>query len=139
MKTILQDQNKFVLRAVIGEDVMEAVKQFCEEKGIEAAWFSAIGAAKEAVIAKYNIVEKKYESKEFIQELEIDHVIGDISLKDGEVFVHAHGSLSDTVMQMYGGHIQKLVVGVTCEIFLEKFNGKIERAFDEETGLHLME
>jgi uncharacterized protein len=138
MKTILQNNNTYIVRAVIGEDVMEVVKTFCKEQSIESAWFSAIGAAKESTLAKYNIHAKEYESKEFTQELEIDHVIGNVTLKDGELFVHAHGSLSDNQMNMVGGHIQKLVVGVTCEIFLEKLEGTISRAFDEETGLHLM-
>jgi uncharacterized protein len=139
MKLILQNNNTYVLRAVIGEDIMKAVRQFCVEQNIQAAWFSAIGAAKEVNIAKYNIHKKEYESKELGQELEIVNILGNVTLKDGEQFVHAHGTFSDEEMRTYGGHINKAVVGVTGEILLEKLEGRIERMYDQETGLNLMQ
>lgn len=139
MKLILQDKNEYVLKVSVGEDVMGELKMFCREQGIEAASFFAIGAAKEIQIAWYNIHKKEYVKRDVQQELEIASLLGNVAVMDGETLVHAHGSFSDENMQMMGGHINKLVVGAACEIVLTKLEGKIEKAFDEETGLNLMQ
>lgn len=145
MKLILQDKNKYVLKVSVGEEVMSELRAFCEEQGIEAASFFAIGAAKEIQIAWYNIHKKEYVKRDVQQELEIVSLLGNVATMDdlpageaGETLVHAHGSFSDENMQMMAGHVNKLVVGAACEIVLQKLEGKIEKAYDEETGLHMM-
>ena len=72
-------------------------------------------------------------------ELEIVSLLGNIAWKQDEVIAHAHGSFSNQQMQVVGGHVAKLVVGAACEIMLEKFEGHIEKAFDEKIGLNLMQ
>ena len=138
MKVILQDKSKYVLKAEVGEDVMGELKVFCKEQGIKAASFFAIGAAKEISIAWFNIHKKEYVKKDVQQELEIVSLFGNVAVTEGEIIVHAHGSFSDENMQLVGGHVDKLIVGAACEIVLEKLEGKIEKAYDEETGLNLM-
>jgi len=146
MKLILQDKNKYVLKANVGEEVMEELKAFCQGQGIEAASFFAIGAAKEIKIGWYDIQAKEYTWKEVQEKLEIVSLLGNVAVmgdppasEAGDTLVHAHGSFSDKNMQLIGGHVAKLVVGAACEIFLTKYEGKIEKAYDEETGLNLMQ
>lgn len=117
---------------------MTELRAFCKEQGIEAASFFAIGAAKELSIAWYDIHKKEYVKKEIQQELEIISLLGNVAVMDGEVIVHAHGSFSDENMQLLAGHVTKLIVGAACEIVLEKFEGTIEKTYDDETGLNLM-
>ena len=138
MRLILQDRNKYVLKAGVGEDAMAELKVFCKENTIHAASFFAIGAAKELSIAWYDIHKKEYVKKEIQQELEIISLLGNVAVMDGEVIVHAHGSFSDENMQLLAGHVTKLIVGAACEIVLEKFEGTIEKKYDDETGLNLM-
>jgi len=145
MKVILQDKNKYVLKVSVGEDVILELKTFCHDQGIQAASFFAIGAAKEINIAWFDVNKKEYVQKEIQQELEIISLLGNVAvgnglpaLVEGEVIVHAHGSFSDKDMQVMAGHVNKLIVGAACEIVLEKFEGKIEKAYDDETGLNLM-
>jgi len=138
MKLILQDKNKYVLKAEVGEDVMNELKVFCTEQRIEAASFFAIGAAKEIRIAWFDIHKKEYVQREIQQELEIISLLGNVAVGNGEVIVHAHGSFSDKDMQVMAGHVTKVIVGAACEIVLEKLEGKIEKAYDSETGLKLM-
>ena len=139
MKLILQDKNKYVLKIGVGEDVIEELKTFCQDLGIKAASFFAIGAAKEIQIAWYNTHKKEYVKRDIQQELEIVSLLGNVAVMDEEVVVHAHGSFSDENMQTIAGHVNKLVVGAACEIVLERLEGKIEKAYDEETGLNLMQ
>lgn len=138
MKVILRDKNKYVLRVSLGEDVILELKTFCEDQRIEAASFFAIGAAKEIQIAWYNIHKKEYVKRDIQQELEIISLLGNVAVENGEVIVHAHGSFSDENMQVMAGHVNKLIVGAACEIVLTKLEGKMEKSYDNETGLKLM-
>jgi predicted DNA-binding protein with PD1-like motif len=138
MKLILQDKNRYVLRANINEEVIGALQELCREHGIKAGKFFAIGAAKELKLGWYDVDMKEYTWQEFAEKLEIVSLLGNIACKGDEVVAHAHGSFSSENMQMVGGHVAKLVVGAACEIMLEKLEGRIEKAYDEQTGLNVM-
>lgn len=139
MKVILQDKNTYVLKAGVDEEVIGALQEFCREQKIEAGKFFAIGASKELRLGWYDVDTKEYTWQEFNEKLEIISLLGNIAWKGDEVIAHAHGSFSNKRMQVVGGHVAKLVVGAACEIILEKLEGRIEKAYDEEAGLNLMQ
>jgi predicted DNA-binding protein with PD1-like motif len=63
---------------------------------------------------------------------------GDVSLKDGHPFIHAHITLSDKSGKAYGGHLAPGTVVFACEFKLEVFEDPgIKREFHEATGLPL--
>jgi hypothetical protein len=138
MKIILHDGKKYVLRCDRYEDVIEELKKFCRAKKINAAGFWAIGAAAEVELAHYDVDKKRYSNKVLRQKLEIDSLIGNIAMMDGRVIIHAHGVFSDLAMQAAAGHVNRLIVAATCEIFLDVSKGKIRRQYDKETGLNLI-
>ena len=55
------------------------------------------------------------------------------------MLIHMHGTFSDKEYRVYGGHINKMVVSGALELRMEVFQGSIEKAYDEETGLNLMQ
>ena len=59
--------------------------------------------------------------------------------KDGEFYAHLHMSAGDTEGRVLGGHLNEAVISATCELVLEIMDGTVERRFDPETGLNLME
>ena len=138
MEIILHDKKKYVLRFDKGEELVEGLIKFCEGEKIEAGWFFGIGAVSEIIISHYDVDTKKYSDKEYKEKLEIVSLLGNIAKKDNETIIHAHGSFSNPEMQVSAGHVKKLIVGPTCEIVLEKFDGKLEREYSDETGLNLM-
>ena len=139
MKLIVQDKNKYVLSADVDEEVIESLAKFCRQENIDAAKFFAIGAAKELKLGWYDADAKEYAWKEFSEKLEIISLLGNVSWKENEVIAHAHGSFSNREMELVGGHVAKLVIGGACEIVLEKLEGRVEKVYDEETGLYLMQ
>jgi uncharacterized protein len=139
MKLILKEGKKYVLRCDRGEDVIQELKKFCLAKKIGAAFFSAIGAASEVELAHYDFDKKRYSNKVLRQKLEINSLIGNIALLDGQIIVHGHGVFSDFSMQAQAGHVNKLIVAATCEIILEISKGKILRQHDKDIGLNLMQ
>ena len=138
MKVILQEKNTYILKVGVGEEVLGALKAFCRKEGIEAAHFSCIGAASEAELWWYDLKRKEYEKKIFQTDLEIVSMTGNIALKEGEIIVHAHGVMADREYKTVGGHIASMVISGAGEIVLEKMSGRMDRAYDEETGLHLL-
>lgn len=138
MKIIIQKTDDYLLRFDRGEEVFALLKNFCNEQKITAASFQAFGAVEEVTISYYDLATKTYLDQTFHEDLEIVSVLGNISVRQDAIVVHAHGSFSDRAMQVRGGHIKKMIISATCELTLQKFEGKIERKYDEGTGLNLM-
>ncbi len=138
MEIISSGKDHYILRLAYGEELRQALENFCAENSIKAAWFNAIGATKEAEIAVYNLQAKKYDTKQFSEMMEIVGVIGDISVMDNKPFMHAHGTFARPSFEVIGGHIMKCVISATCEIYLWNLGGRMDRKQDEFTGLHLL-
>lgn len=139
MKIILSEGDKYVLRFEVGDELLSGLEDFCKNRDIHSAFFYGLGAAKEGTIASYYLEEKKYAYDELDGEYEIGNVTGNVSEMDGDLIVHAHGSFGFKDKPARIGHINKLVVAATCEIFLTVFKNGIRRGPDQETGLNLME
>jgi hypothetical protein len=72
--------------------------------------------------------------------LEIVSCLGNISIKEGKIFAHAHVVVSDEKANAYGGHVMPgCLIGVTGELVLFEATGiKLSRRFDEKTKLFLL-
>lgn len=121
-----------------GQQVAGEIIAFCRKKKISSAYFSAIGAVSSAEIAFYDINAKKYSFKTFSEDLEICSMAGNVAVMKGELVLHAHAAFSDRKMETKGGHLKDAVVSGTCEVFLVPLKERLEREFDEGTGLNLI-
>ena len=52
--------NTYMLRIDYGEEILQSLKQMCEQEGIRLAQVSAIGAVDHAVVGVYDLQEKRY-------------------------------------------------------------------------------
>lgn len=138
MKVILEERNRYVLRFDTGENMVRGITDFCEEHGIAGAYFNAIGACGELILAYYHLPDRHYEDHELKENLEIVSMYGSIALGDDRtVIMHAHGVFSKRNLETVGGHVKKLVVSVTGEVVLIKLSGAITRGYDASTRLNL--
>ena len=119
------------------EEVITSLTKLCEEENIKLASISGIGAAKEVQIGLYDVLNKEYHSKVFNGMFEITSLLGTLTEKDNKPYFHLHINFADETYQTLGGHLNKCVIGATCEIILIKSEGKVERKFDEEIGLNV--
>ena len=39
--------------------------------------------------------------------------------------------------EVFGGHLNRAIVSATCEMIISTIDGKVDRIFDESTGLNL--
>ena len=117
------------------EKVMDTLTRFCIDKGISNAKLSGIGAVKETEIGAYDTIKKEYIRKEYSDILELVSFKGNITLKDGSPFPHAHVVLSDHNMSTAGGHLFETTVAAVGEFFLMEFDNDAYRELNEDVGL----
>jgi len=125
-------------RLLEGEDLLEAITQIAMKSKIRAGFFFLIGTLRSAKLGFYQ--DGEYLPIEMKQELEIVSCLGNISIKEGKAFPHAHIAVSDEKGKVFGGHAMPgCMVGVTAELVLVEALGlKITRQFDEITRLSLL-
>lgn len=138
MKLLLKDDQRYFLRFDSGEEVLGCLKKFLTNENIFASAFNAIGASKTAELSYFNLETKKYQNKIFEEDLEIVSLTGNSGVLDREVVLHSHTVLSKNDFSTVGGHVIKLVVSATCEMFLIKLDGRMERKLDLESNLNLL-
>lgn len=63
---------------------------------------------------------------------------GNVSLKDGEPFVHVHVVLSRKDMTTLGGHLIKGRVNPFIELVIEETTNIGQMVFDENIGLYVL-
>lgn len=129
---------RFVLSLDNHVEVSEALAAFCREKDIRAGVVGGLGAICEATFRFLDPATKKYVDKTFGEQMEITNLTGNISRKDGQVYLHLHVTASRRDYTCIGGHLLTARINGACELFVESFHGvEIGRRFDEETGLNL--
>ncbi|MFO8031417.1 MAG: DNA-binding protein [Desulfohalobiaceae bacterium] len=134
----IQAGQSFVFRLPHGEDLLQALGDICREKGVQTGRVEVIGAVQSAAVAYYDQEKQEYARLELPGEWEILSCLGNISLKQGEVIVHAHITLSDSQGRVYGGHLVPGCSIFAGEGFIQEFQGaRLERDFDSTTGLPL--
>jgi hypothetical protein len=131
--------NTYAVRILKGEDVIEKIKQLLIDESIQTGTLTGLGAADFIEIGIYDTVEKIYKTKVYKGAYEVTSLIGNISTKDGEPYMHIHINFSDSDNNVYGGHLVKCVIAVTSEIFITVLNGTIERKLDENIGGYMMD
>ena len=132
----LKLKGTFIIRAEHNLDLIQFITDFAEKEKITSATFSAIGAFKKAILGYYDQEKHKYLERMIGLPQEIASCMGNLSLKDGKPFVHAHVVLSGENGETHAGHLIGGVV-FAAEIHLQEFDFKLERKYDEVTGLSL--
>jgi predicted DNA-binding protein with PD1-like motif len=127
----------FLVRAEHDSDIIGFVTELAKKQKIESAVFTAIGALKSAKLGFYDQEKQRYLETTLGAPQEIACCIGNVSLKEGEAFVHAHAVLADQEGNVKAGHLLEGRV-FAAEIHLtELVGGKISRTRDAMTGLSL--
>jgi predicted DNA-binding protein with PD1-like motif len=134
------DKSLVICRIDRDQEIISVLKEIVRKQNIYGGFFKGIGAVKDVILSYYDLSSKQYIDKEFKGEYEIVSLLGNISYiyATDEVLVHAHMAISDKNFVVYGGHLKKAIVSVTCELFILTLNDKLERVFNEEIGLYLL-
>lgn len=130
--------NPFLVRLPKGDDLLEAMTRAFEERSVSSASFTLIGAVTDAVLGYYDFETRSYKNREFKGDFEIVSCMGNVSLKDGKIFVHAHISLAGKDYGCIGGHLMPGATIFAAELMATPVPGEAHvREMDEPTGLAL--
>ena len=128
----------YIIRLDRGEEVLSSLAAFCRAEQITLGSVEALGAADRVVIGLYDVAAREYHKHLFEGPMEITSLLGNISTKDGEVYLHLHINLCREDMSVIGGHLNECRISATCEMFVRRLEGTVERRLDtEETRLNL--
>jgi uncharacterized protein len=127
------------IRVDRGEEIVSSLKQVCEQEQVKCGSITGLGAVGHAVLGLYRVAEKKYFSNTFDGEMELTSLTGNVSEKDGEIYLHFHATVAKADGTVLGGHLSEAVVSGTGEIFLQVIDGRLGRRTDPETGLNLFD
>ena len=120
------------------EEIISALGQFCEDEDIQAAEISGLGAVSEATLRFLDPATKQYVDKRFEEQMEISNLCGNVSRRDGKVYLHVHLSLGRRDYSLVGGHALCATINGACELFVRVLEGQHpQRIFDPQTGLNL--
>jgi len=128
---------ELIVRLKHDADLVQTMTELVRSRGIEAGSFTAIGALKRARLGYYDQKNHEYRELKIDSPHEMASCVGNVSLKDGEPFIHAHVVLADETGNTKAGHLLEGVV-FAAEVHLRQLEGpRLERKYDEVTGLSL--
>ena len=126
-----------VARLDHGTDIIGQITDLAKEKEIKTGFLSVMGALSRAELGYYDQVSQKYCKIQIEEPVELVSCLGNVSLRDGQPFVHAHAALSDRAGRVCGGHLNSGTV-FAAELYMQELLGmNLERVPDSITGLNL--
>ena len=134
-----REESGYLIRLSRGDRLFDSIISFGESEKIDSAFFSGIGAVEDVVLGYYDLKKKEYMKKEFDGIWELVSLTGNFAKADDGPIIHAHGVLSDPRSKTIGGHIFGFTTAATVEIYLVPLKAGLERVFDQETGLKLLD
>lgn len=137
-RSIYNYKRTFIGNIPKGKDLYEAISTIALQEDIRIGKLAAIGAVSEAVLGFYDQKTNEYQKIFLSSEHEILQCSGNISIKEGKPFVHAHIILGDKNGNVYGGHLMNGTKVFACELFIDEYTGEdLKREKDNSTNLFL--
>lgn len=137
--TKLTIESDYIVKLEVGDKVHESILDFCRQENIQTGWFTGIGGIKDISLGYYNLDSKQYQFQKYDEIHEVVGLIGNVSLVENQPFLHIHTSISDGQNRTSSGHLEYATVGITLELRITKYKEHINRSFEEQIGLKLLQ
>lgn len=137
------DSRKFgqtwVLKLEPDDEVVASLTTLAREQNIRLATVQGIGATDQATVGVFEPATRNYRSREITGDHEITSLAGNITTRDGEVYLHLHVTLSDGRDHTVGGHLNAARISAAGEVFVTVLEGSVGRRFDDGVGLNVLD
>lgn len=130
--------NKIIFRLDKGEEILDSIKQICKKENVKCGSISGIGATDKCSIGVYLLKSKEYKVKNICGDHEIVSCNGNVSMMNGEVYLHLHIALIDETNYMLGGHLSSCYISATFEGIIDIIPLDVTRIKDDKSGLNLL-
>ena len=131
--------NKILVRLEKGEEIVESIRTLANKEQIKLGTITGIGAVNKATIGLFEVDTKVYNTIDLEEDMEIVSLGGNITEKDGEVYIHLHIAISNSTYNVKAGHLNSAIISATGEVVIDIIEGTAGRRFDKEAGLNLLE
>lgn len=129
--------NTIVARLDRGEEILTEIEKIAKAENIKLAKVSAIGAVNDFTVGVYDVDKKEYKANSFTGDFELLSLLGNINTMNGEYYCHLHMSAGNEKGEVFGGHLNRAVISVTCEMFIDIIDGTVDRKHDDNIGINL--
>lgn len=134
---LIKDGNKYYVSLDRNEYINESLLSVCNDEGIKSGWISGVGAIYDVEVGYYDVEKQDYLRKKFSEDYELLSLSGNLSIKEGNKFVHTHITFSGTDFNVLGGHLFDAKIAAAGEFMIDSGNLEINRKYNPEIGLHL--
>ncbi len=126
MQVLRKENGITLLRFDRGEPFPQTLKEYCSQSGLESGVvLCGIGMLSNTTIGRYDGTE--YSTTVLSDSLEVLSLQGNISMKEGEPFVHLHASLADHDFTARGGHLFDATVSMVIELAIAELSPGLVR------------
>ncbi len=129
--------NTITARLDRGEEILTEIEKIAKAESIKLAKVSAIGAVNDFTVGVYDVDKKEYKANSFTGDYELLSLLGNINTMNGEYYCHLHMSAGNEKGEVFGGHLNRAVISVTCEMFIDIIDGTVDREHNDEIGINL--
>ena len=128
----------YVLRLDPGEEIVASLTRLVEQEQAQLGSVTAIGAANDVTIGIFSTQEKQYHARRYQGDYEISALVGNVTRKEGEPYLHLHITIGNPVTgEVHAGHLTSATISATLELFLQVWDGQVGREFSDQVGLNL--
>ena len=128
----------YVLRLDPGEEIVASLTRLVEQEHVQLGSVTAIGAANDVTIGIFSTQEKQYHARRYQGDYEISALVGNVTRKEGEPYLHLHITIGNPVTgEVHAGHLTSATISATLELFLQVWDGQVGRKFSDQVGLNL--
>jgi len=128
----------YVLRLDPGEEIVASLTRLVEQEQVQLGSVTAIGAANDVTIGIFSTQEKQYHAQRYQGDYEISALVGNVTRKEGEPYLHLHITIGNPVTgEVHAGHLTSATISATLELFLQVWDGQVGREFSDQVGLNL--
>ena len=128
----------YVLRLDPGEEIVASLTRLVEQEQVQLGSVTAIGAANDVTIGIFSTQEKQYHARRYQGDYEISALVGNVTRKEGEPYLHLHITIGNPVTgEVHAGHLTSATISATLELFLQVWDGQVGRKFSDQVGLNL--
>ena len=127
-----------MLRLDPGEEIVASLTRLVEQEQVQLGSVTAIGAANDVTIGILSTQEKRYHARRYQGDYEISALVGNVTRKEGEPYLHLHITIGNPVTgEVHAGHLTSATISATLELFLQVWDGQVGRKFSDQVGLNL--
>lgn len=131
------DNDQIFVTLERGDEIVPCMTDVIRRENLKSGWILGIGAMEEVEVGYFDFPTRSYQNQAFEGEFELLSLSGNITLKDGEPFVHPHVTFSGPDFKVLGGHLFKGKISAAGEFVVIKGGITISRKMNESMGLAL--